>query len=180
MQMLSENMSTDVRWWREKNPYEAIWSALTTVMAEDENRRSQIIHYLRLYGNRDIINLMGSTIVSPGTFWNERNYLRYNVVKSVIDTVASRIGKNRPKAAFLTSGGDFTQQRTAMKLEKYVEGSFYETNIYDTGSHCFRDACIMGPGIIKFFEKKTREGGWKVWNERVFPWELLVDYSWRS
>lgn len=177
MQMLSENMSTDVRWWREKNPYEAIWSALTTVMAEDENRRSQIIHYLRLYGNRDIINLMGSTIVSPGTFWNERNYLRYNVVKSVIDTVASRIGKNRPKAAFLTSGGDFTQQRTAMKLEKYVEGSFYETNIYDTGSHCFRDACIMGPGIIKFFEKKTREGGWKVWNERVFPWELLVDYA---
>ena len=177
MELISANLSPDVRWWREDDPFEAIWAALTTVVSEDQNRRSQILHYLRLYGNREVLNLMGSTHITPGAFWNERNYLRYNVVKSVIDTVASRIGKNRPKAAFLTSGGDFTQQRTARNLEKYVEGSFYETDIYDKGSHCFRDACIMGPGILKFFEKKTRDGGWKVWNERVFPWELLVDYA---
>ena len=115
--MLSENPRPDMRWWREKDPYAEIWAALTNVVAEDENRRSQILHYLRLYGNKEILNLMGSTHITPGAFWNERNYLRYNVVKSVIDTVASRIGKNRPKAAFLTSGGDFTQQRTALRLE---------------------------------------------------------------
>jgi len=177
METIYANMQSDMRWWREDDPFEAIWSAITTVISEDNERRSQIIHYLRLYGHRELMTLLTNNHMPVSSYFGERNYLRYNVVKSVIDTVSSRIGKNRPKAAFLTSGGDFTQQRTALKLEKYVEGSFYETQIYDTGSMCFRDACIMGPGIIKFYEKQTKEGGWKVWNERVFPWELLVDYA---
>ena len=177
METVYANMQSDLRWWREDDPFEAIWSAITTVISEDNERRSQILHYLRLYGHRELMTLLTNNHMPISSYFGERNYLRYNVVKSVIDTVTSRIGKNRPKAAFLTSGGDFTQQRTALKLEKYVEGSFYETQIYDTGSLCFRDACIMGPGIIKFYEKQDKEGNWKVWNERVFPWELLVDYA---
>jgi uncharacterized membrane protein len=36
---------------------------------------------------------------------------------------------------------------------------------------------LLISGCGTFFEKKTKEGNWKVWNERVFPWELLVDYA---
>ena len=47
----------------------------------------------------------------------------------MIDTIVSKVTKNKPKPTFLTDGGDWDLQQKAKKLTKYCEGIFYSTNL---------------------------------------------------
>jgi hypothetical protein len=165
----------DLRWWRMKDePHGAVFGAVQRIDEDEDNRRDHILHYLRLYGNRNLVGLGPSDYALDGTILVRDADLKYNLCKSVVDTAVSRIGKNKPKATFLTNAGNFSLQTQARRLEKYVEGSFYETDIYAKGRAAFRDGAIIGTGLLKFFPRETTHG-WKVWNERVFPWEVYVD-----
>lgn len=72
---------------------------------------------------------------------------------------------------FLTSGGDYKMQRKAKKLEKFVDGVFYENSAHALGSIIFRDGCVSGDGFVHVFAKDGR-----VKYERVLGNELYVDW----
>lgn len=96
--------------------------------------------------------------------------LTHNVVQSCIDTLVSKIGTNRPKPMFLTSGGDFKAQRRAKMMNRFVEGLFYEAQTYRITKDAFRDACIDGDGIVHVYND-----GQRVRHERVRAIELWID-----
>jgi hypothetical protein len=98
------------------------------------------------------------------------NRVTLNVIKSCIDTAQSKIAKNKPKPTFLTSGGDYSQQKKAKKLDKFILGTFYANDLYHVGHQVFVDACIFGTGALKIFEDDNQ-----IKVERTIPDEIIVD-----
>jgi hypothetical protein len=109
-------------------------------------------------------------MLEPDKDESGRDRITDNVVQSVIDTATARVGENKPRPYFLTSGGSYKQQRKAKKLNQFSEGIFFECNAYELGGAAQRDAEIFGDGLIHVFERNGRVG-----MERVLSGELWVD-----
>jgi hypothetical protein len=137
----------------------------------DSKRQTQYQISTRLYGNSNLMGLNGLSYSKIASVQNTlKDRISYNVVQSCIDTVTSKISKSKPKPLFLTQGGDYKIQRKAKKLDKFVDGIFYENHAYTLGTDAFRDACVFGDGIVHVFAQHGRVA----W-ERVIPSELYVD-----
>jgi len=93
-----------------------------------------------------------------------------NVVASNVDTLTSKVAKNKPRARFLTAEGDFSAQQRAKTLQRFVDGQFEALKAYSSGISQFRDAAIYGTGLSYWYRR-----GAAIYVERVLPGELLVD-----
>lgn len=163
----------DKRWWllpKSELP-QALAMIVQTIAQADSKRNTQYQISTRLYGNT---NLMGTNGLSFSKIQSVQNALKdrlsYNIVQSGIDTVTSKMAKNKPRPMFLTSGGDWKLQSRAKKLNKFCDGVFYENKAHFMGIDSFRDGAVLGDGLIHVFEYNKR-----VKWERVIPSELYVD-----
>lgn len=153
----------DREWWKlsGKPLADAVSTTLSVMDRAQQTRVTQLLQSARLYGNLP----SGMRAMTP-----QRDRLAFNVVQSAVDTITSKLAKNKPKPLFLTSGGNHKEQRKAKKLNKFIEGLFYELRAYDLGSRAFRSGCIDGDGLIHVFAKNGRVA----W-ERVPVAEIFVD-----
>lgn len=167
---MNVDVDKDARWWKLENedPYKAVERVVGMIRQRQNERREMDLRHARLYGNLPLIGVGTQAITRPSTLGGPR--LALNVVKNMTGAVVAKIAKNKPKPTFLTSAGDYDQQKRAKQLEKFIEGQFYEAQLYDLGPDIFRDACIFGTGVLKIY---ATEGDIEV--ERVFPWEIIVD-----
>lgn len=161
------------RWWTlsDDQMSQGIAMIVNSIAQGDSARQTQYQTSVRLYGNLTLLGVNGlsfSKITSAKAPLRDR--ISYNVIQSSIDTVQAKMAKNKPKPLFLTSGGDWKLQRRAKKLDKFVDGIFYENQAYALGLSCFRDGAIVGDGIVHVFERHGR-----VTFERVLASELYVD-----
>lgn len=97
-----------------------------------------------------------------------------NVVESVVDTATSMIGKNRPRASFMTDGALWDAQRRAHKMGLFIEAEFHRLMVYEKGASTFRDGCVFGTGGVKISRVR---GTSKMQVERVLADEIVVDES---
>lgn len=104
--------------------------------------------------------------------FNLTHRVTLNIIQSMVDTVVSKITKNKPKPTFLTDGADWELQQKAKKLTKYCEGIFYSTNFYREATKAFLDGCIFGTGAVKIFKNDN-----EIKAERVLVDELKIDDS---
>lgn len=162
------------RWWAApKSERAAAVTAIVKAIAEyDTKRQTQYQVSARLYGNANMMGINGVSFSKmQSTQATAKDRLTYNVCQSVVDTITSKMAKNKPRPMFLTSGGDYKLQRKAKKLDKFVEGIFYENHAHNLGPIIFRDACVSGDGLVHVFAKDGR-----VKFERVLASELYVDW----
>ena len=159
-------------WWLAKRNdlYQELFAFLSALETRQGYRTGANLMYARLYGNYDINGLSAVNYARIEPVYNVVNRVTLNIIQSMIDTVVSKITKNRPKATFLTSGGDFSLQQKAQKLTKFVEGNFANTNFYEKAAFAFTDACIFGTGCIKVYIKEGQ-----IHAERVFIDEIKID-----
>jgi hypothetical protein len=163
---------SDYYWW--KKPDKKIHKSVFPYIA-DLRKRQSYIHtnnrkYLRLYSNFDVLDLQGYSYLNDTPTTSTQNRVTLNVVQSMVDTVVSKIGKNRPKPSFLTEAGDFSLQQKAKNLTQFIEGQFQSTKFYAQGKKAFRDSCIFGTGAVKIFSENGQMNA-----ERIFIDELVVD-----
>lgn len=163
----------DRRWWTLEGvaAADSISSNLKRMRDQQTARLTQFTVAARLYGNLSVFAIAGQAAARYAqqyALMKER--ISYNVVQSAVDTVTAKMAKNRPRPYFLTSSGNYEQQRKAQKLNKFIEGVFYEENAYQLGIEAFRDGAVAGDGIIHVYG----EGG-RVKYERVLATELWVD-----
>lgn len=171
----SEFDTTDYQWYAKPDhaQYQAIFSVVDRIDKEQSFRSNLNIRHARLYSN---LEALGLSIYATGSIGSANNNntatgrITYNLVKSCIDTAASKIAKAKPKPQFLTQGGDYALREQAKKLTKYVEGVFYDCDYYIVAAKAFIDGCVFGTGVIKFFKKDG-----KIACERVLPEEIKVD-----
>ena len=159
------------KWWNEPSDemYLHITSVVDGVTENQSYRQIQNLRYARLYANQEILGfgLGAYDRVAQGPISNR---VSYNVVKSVIDSAASKIAKMRPRIIALTSGGTWQEQQRAKKLSKFIEGTFYHSNTYQEMTQAFIDSCVFGTGVVKVFQD-----GEQICVERVFINEIICD-----
>ena len=160
--------NNDFRWWIQEDAHDSVMATYSHIRNRGGARREDNVRHLRLYGNRDYLGIGPSNYSVPIS----QDRVTLNVIKSVCDTVAARIAKNRPRPVFLTSGGNYSLRRRAQLLEKFVESQFYTAGLYGIAPKVFLDACVFGTGVIKTYRIRDR-----IHVERVFPGEVLVDQA---
>lgn len=163
-----------LRWWASKGAECAklIQSTLKTLQdAQSPRIRQQVINQ-GLYGNRRLTAVQSAARLRLLTQQStaRQSLISYNAVQSIVDTATSKIGETKPRPYFLTSGGNYKQQRKAKRLNKYIDGVFYETKTYQLTPRSFRDSAIDGDGLI-FVEVR----GGKVRHECVSSMEVWCD-----
>lgn len=151
----------NLRWWEleGQNAADAIGHVISEIDKAQASRTAQILSSARLYGNIPMMGLNGVSYSGFGAAGSQstiRERMSYNVVQSVVDTVTSKMAKNKPKPYYLTSGGSYKAQSNAKKRNKLITGIFFENDMYRMGELAFRDGAIWGDGPIKVFEKDGR------------------------
>lgn len=159
-------------WWWDSNEYDvhgAVFGVVRAMEEDQASRMSECLRFARLYANTNIRGLgQRSSSRSARGAWADRVTL--NILKSVIDTAQSQVAKARPRVQFLTEGGNFGKRQEAKKLTRFNDGVSYETDFYKKSPLIFRDAEVWGTGVYHVYA-----GGECINEDRVFPWEVLVD-----
>lgn len=96
-----------------------------------------------------------------------------NVVQSGVNTLVSKISKNKIRPTFLTDDGDWFMQEEAKKLTRYVYGQFYRMKVYEETKQALRDSCIFGDGFVKHWHDSSG----KIHVKRVFKPSLMFDLA---
>lgn len=160
-------------WWQGttgKERAERIFTYIKRISSDQSYKQDQNFRNLRLYGNMEAFSLKNYGFYRSEPASTVQNRITLNIVQSMVDTVVSKITKNKPKPSFLTEGGDWQMQRRAQKLTQFVEGQFQATNFYAKRAIGFQNSCIFGTGPLKIFRE---EGEIKV--EQTFIDEIIVD-----
>lgn len=161
-------------WWKEKKKdvHQSVFQYLQFLNQNQAYRQNANLRNMRLYGNFDLAGVQAYSYMRTETSYNAQNRVTLNVIQSMVDTVVSKMTKNKPKPTFLTDGGDFSAQNKAKKLTKFSEGQFHSTSFYEQAAKAFQDSCIFGTGAVKIYRT-----GNEIKTERVFIDEIKVDDS---
>lgn len=153
-------------WWESTEDVHAIIDKYIDVLRDEQvDFYNDMDTYVGLYGGKPVHSLQ-KPLFSSGN----RPRLTFNIIHSLCQAATSKIAKHKPGISFLTSGGDWSQQRKAKLLEKFMQGQIYSTKAYSIGQKAFLDACIMGTGVLKVF---MSDGKPKI--ERVPLNEMTLD-----
>lgn len=163
--------SKDAKWWEsDKESLKDDVFAVVKHLDKDQSYRSyDNLRHARLYGNSHLRGLGVYSYSKQDSSIATAHRVTLNVVQSMIDTVVSKITKNKVRPQFLTDGATWSLQQKSKKLTKFVDGIFTSTDFYAKSAMAFLDSCIFGTGAIKIFESN---GAIKA--ERVFIDEIKV------
>lgn len=172
----------EFQWWKEK---ENAWKPLFAWVNEWDTKHAGVasshVRNMRLYSNREVYKLSMAQYTlsssadpllanSAASLWTKPSRLSLNVAKACVDTMLSKIGKNKIKPMFLTTGGTLELRTRAQNLNKFLFGALWEAGAYEVMPLVLRDAFIFGDGFCKVL----RENG-RVKFERILPDEILID-----
>lgn len=162
-----KKVDTSQNWWdsKKEEAHGQISAVVDAIKKNQSYRKTDNLRYARLYSNKDYDQFLSGAVTS---YYGKK--LTFNVVRSCIDTACAKISKSRPRPLFLTSNGNFSQQRRAKGLTKFIDGTYYDGKIHAKGKRVFKDACTFGTGAMKIYPENE-----KVKYERVFIDEILVD-----
>lgn len=159
-------------WWNEDKPHDDIFNLVDYIKQQQTGVLARNIRNARLYSNSEITGLTPLDYKRKAISGN--NYddaaIRLNVVASVCDTISSKLAKQKPHVVFMPDAADFKVQQRSKKLERFVNGIFYQTDIYEEATRAFMDSLLFGTGVLKVYEDSDN-----VCIERVLPSELVVD-----
>ena len=158
-------------WWRseEKVVHKSLIPLTSRIQRAQRARFNLFQRYFRMYDGRNVLAWTPQEF-TPVLADPPASRVTLNVIQSTIDTVTSKISKNRPQPMFLTEEGEFSQIQRAKRLSRFVRGVFYANDAYTQGNVVFRTGGIVGTGSWKVSAQNEEP---KI--EYVFPLEVLVD-----
>ena len=165
-------------WWKRREGEDDttlamnIASTIRFISRHQSPRIEQLTVSTRLYGQSTAYNLLGAAFTRASSINSnpQSQRISFNLCSSVVDTLVSKIAKDKVLPTFLTSGGDWKMQRKAEKLSKFLEGCFYAHKVHEKGVYAFRDSAVWDGGILHICEYND-----DIYVERVLPHELYVD-----
>lgn len=164
----NDDPAVDYRWWtyRGQQLAEECYRVYEHLEEQDKTRQAANLHHLRLYGNHP------SAGVNPWSYARAAgdDRITMNVIAACCDVAAARIGKQRPAAKILPSGGNHSLRRKSKLLERFLQAQFDVSGVYEQTRRAFLDGAVLGTGAVKIYEV---DDGIRV--ERVFPSELVID-----
>jgi hypothetical protein len=168
------DQSRNFKFWTldEKDMSGAVAANINFIRQHQSGRVEQLTTSTRLYGNTNAYNLMGSAL-SRATAVNSNpmsSRVSYNLCNSVVDTLVSKMAKDKVIPTFITNGGVWSMQKKAKLLTKFCQGVDYEHHVHDLTMGMFRDGSVWGDGFLHVFNDNGKLG-----IERELPHNLWVD-----
>lgn len=162
------------RWWTQKDDviHQHVFGTVGMIETRQNYRSLQNLKHARLYANLELLGIYAGIYTPASNDYLLPNRLTLNVIKSCIDTAASKIAKAKPRALILTDGGDWKQQRRAQKLTQYLDGAFDAGKIYEEKQKSFVDGEVFGTGALKVIKDRDKKC---VRYERILIEELVID-----
>lgn len=164
-------------WWQASKGevHQRVFDVMARLRKQQSTRILENLKWNLLYGERDATGTTGSlrAVLPMHLIESAASRLTYNVVRMVIDTIASKIASNNPKPTFQTDKGSYDQQKRAKGLESFVQGVYYENNVYEKQVDIFIDAAVEDLGVLKWYRDPADMS--KIRCERQFPSEAFVD-----
>lgn len=161
-------------WWKASDEEIAkqIQGTIKLISTHQSTRLEQLTSSTRLYGNSSAFNFIGPGLSRSASASgnSQSNRISFNVCSSVVDTLVSKIAKNKVIPTFITAGGVWGMQHKAEQLSKFTEGMFYGQDIHSKGVFAFRDAGVWGTGIVHIYEDED-----EIKVDRALPHEFFVD-----
>lgn len=166
--------SQNFKWWEaeDSDMAGAIAATLKFMQSHQNGRIEQLTVSTRLYGSTSAYSLLGTgfTRTAASSASSPIQRISYNLCSSVIDTLESKLAKNKVLPVYITNGGDWDSQKKAKQLTKFTQGLFHAENVHKKIIRAFFDSGVWGDGFLQVFRKDD-----KVCIERVLPHELWVD-----
>ncbi len=178
-----EHKEIKSKWWEqpEADMHAHVFGVVKKIREQQSYRTLNNLRFARLYANMEIMGLQAGLFarVADPTNWLT-NRLSLNVIAACIDTASSKIGKNKTRPLFLTEDGNWTLQRRAELLTRFMEGAFDtmgtgtgdSRTLYGIGRRAFVDAAVFGTGAVKFFADSQTKS---VKAERCLIEEIVID-----
>ena len=161
---------------RNKDQRGQILTSMASALWQDQQpMREDMIRCARMYDNLPVIGLSPRLYSVRQSYQGMRRRVPLNCVKAVIDTYVSLVTEDMPKLTWQTTGLDWSLQRRAKYSEQFVDGVFYDQNLYSTAPQCVRDSALFPFGCVKVSPDERDPEHPRVRIERIFPWEVLVD-----
>ena len=163
-------------WWETgvDDCHDELMGVINELNSNHYDRMIANLDYLKVYSQRryDLQDFRQGVVktASYALYKRDDMRMRLNVTQSMIDTITSKIGKNRPRPMYLTEGGDYSLRTKAKMMGRMMEGLFLQSKLYDVMPKIFQDSCIFDLGVLKIYA----ENG-KIYVERVFANEILWD-----
>lgn len=143
------------------------------VRAIEESQKSiatATLYNAKLAFNRVLPSLTwGSHAIKKGSH-APVNIRHENLIANGIDTAKALIGKMRPKPTPTPTDADWSIERQAGFLDRILQTEWREQKVYTKMQMAFFDCCWAPIGVLRV----GRDGD-KVFCERVFPDEIIVD-----
>lgn len=167
----------DPLWWKlpDEKIAQNVFPLVSAIEKRQTYRKIRDIRHSRLYHNLDILSFQTSLYNKISQDINNPSRISLNVIRSCVDTAASKIAKLKPRPYFLTVDGNWAAQQRAKRLTSFFDGLFQDSmTIYEEKQRSFVDAGIFGTGAVKFY--------WDSHNkrpacERVMISEIVIDDS---
>lgn len=154
-------------------------SVLTNVAAalwrDQQPMRDEMVRMARIYDNLPSLGLSPRLYRVRQAYGLNRRRSPLNVVKSVVDTYVSLVTEDMPKLTWQTTGLDWGLQRKARLSEQFVDGVFYDQDMYVVSQQCVRDSALFPFGVVKVCPDERDPDRPKVRVDRVLPWTILAD-----
>ena len=90
-----------------------------------------------------------------------------NIIKSVIDTLVSKIATSKVRPFINTLNGSYKEMQTALQTQQFFDIFYEAQNVHMTVSKAFEDACIFDTGSI-YIDKDTCS------IKKCLPWQVYV------
>jgi len=157
-------------WWDKSvrsTIHEEIWKTVEHLVHEQPHYEANDMHLLRMYSNRLASAFFGQDFAAQ---MDSGQVIKFNTIKSCVDTTIAQIAAERSRCMHLVQGGDRELQRKALANDKFVLGIFMETNRYAVANDVFRDGDVWASGFEKWYTR-----GNKIMCERVPSTEVVFD-----
>lgn len=90
-----------------------------------------------------------------------------NVIKSVVDTLVSKIATSKVRPFVNTLNGSYKEMQTALQAQQFFDIFYEEQNVHMTVSKAFEDACIFDTGVI-YIDRDNR------CIKKCLPWQVYI------
>jgi len=162
------------RWWTldEKDMAAAIAATVVFIQRHQGSRMEQLVVSSRLYGLNSVFSTIGTAFSRASTMNSnpQAQRISFNICESLIDTLESKMAKNKILPVFITNGGDWTVQKRAKLLTKFAQGIAHQLNQHKRSIDAWGDGAVWGDGFIHIYDD---EG--KVALQREYPHNIFVD-----
>jgi hypothetical protein len=155
-----------VRWWDmdlfadkpgDVGPAMVATARSIEISPSEQLRNDLNLLYGSLFEGRELQNLYqyGGQATVAGTALVGGD-ITWNVIRSVVLTVASQVSRSRPRARILATGGDYRQKRKASKLTTFCDGLFHEARVYEKTQAAFVAAGAFDVAGVEVYREHDR------------------------